>query len=144
LESSSITLWRSSRAKQPGEGSLKHRTSTPSSPVPSTFRSPARYPRRCCGSPSGKESARISANTATSFAARQELITNPAVVAAATRLYYDPTKGRLKRAGTVGAPGTVRRFAEVLMQLDVVWDLYQMSPEELIAMLPPEFDRFRR
>ena len=36
------------------------------------------------------------------------------------------------------------RFAEVLMQLDVVWDLYQMSPEELIAMLPPEFDRFRR
>ncbi|HEX9723993.1 MAG TPA: hypothetical protein VGC53_06890 [Vicinamibacteria bacterium] len=78
------------------------------------------------------------------LAARQELITNPAVVAAATRLYYDPTKGRLKRAGTVGAPGTVRRFAEVLMQLDVVWDLYQMSPEELIAMLPPEFDRFRR
>jgi len=78
------------------------------------------------------------------LAARQELITNPAVVAAATRLYYDPAKGRLKRAGTRGAPGTVRRFAEVLMQLDVVWDLYHMSPEELIAMLPPEFDRFRR
>lgn len=78
------------------------------------------------------------------LAKRQELITNPAVVTAATRLYYDPAKGRLKRAGTRGAPGTVRRFAEVLMQLDVVWDLYQMSPEELIAMLPPEFDRFRR
>jgi len=78
------------------------------------------------------------------LAKRQELITNPAVVEAATRLYYDAAKGRLKRAGTRGAPGTVRRFAEVLMQLDVVWDLYQMSPEELIAMLPPEFDRFRR
>jgi len=78
------------------------------------------------------------------LAERQELITNPAVVAAATQLYYDAAKGRLKRVGTRSAPGTVRRFAEVLMQLDVVWDLYQMSPEELIAMLPPEFDRFRR
>jgi hypothetical protein len=77
------------------------------------------------------------------LAKRQELITNPAVVSAATRLYYDPSKGRLKRSGARGAPGTVRRFAEILTQLDVVWDLYSMSAEELIAMLPPEFDRFR-
>ena len=30
------------------------------------------------------------------------------------------------------------------MQLDVAWDLYSMSAEELIEILPPEFDRFRR
>jgi hypothetical protein len=78
------------------------------------------------------------------LAQRQELVTNPAVVAAATTLYYDPKKGGLKRSGSKGAPGTIRRFAEVLMQLDVTWDLYSMTAEELIGMLPPEFDRFRR
>lgn len=78
------------------------------------------------------------------LAKRQELITNPAVVAAATKLYYDLKKGRLKRSGARGAPGTIRRFAEVLMQLDVAWDLYSMSAAELIEMLPAEFDRFRR
>jgi hypothetical protein len=78
------------------------------------------------------------------LANRQELITNPAIVAAATRLYYDPSKGRLKRSGSKGTPGTIRRFAEVLVQLDVVWDLYSMSVDELIEMLPAEFDRFRQ
>jgi hypothetical protein len=78
------------------------------------------------------------------LAERQELVTNPAVVGAATRLYYDPVKRRLKRAGSGRGLGSARRFAEVLMQLDVAWDLYSMSAEELVAMLPSEFDRFRR
>lgn len=78
------------------------------------------------------------------LASRQELVTNAAVVEAATRLYYDADKGRLKRAGRARAPGSVRRFAELLTQLDVTWDLYSMSADELVAMLPPEFDRFRR
>jgi hypothetical protein len=72
------------------------------------------------------------------LAGRQGLVTNPAVVEAATRLYYDRSKRRLKRGAQA------RRFAEVLMQLDVAWDLHSMSAEELIEMLPPEFARFRR
>jgi hypothetical protein len=78
------------------------------------------------------------------LAGRQELVTNSAVIAAVTRIYYDDAKGKLKRVGTSRTPGSVRRFVEVLMQLDVTWDLYSMSADELIVMLPPEFDRFRR
>lgn len=72
-----------------------------------------------------------------------QLVTNPAVLAAATRLYYDPQTGRPKRGTGRDAPGGARRMAEVLAQFDCTWDLYSMSEDDLLRLLPAEFDPFR-
>ena len=77
------------------------------------------------------------------IASRQELVTNNAVVGAATDLYVNPASRRQKRGGGGKGPGSPRRFADVLNQLDLTFDLYAMTRNELLALLPREFDRFR-
>jgi hypothetical protein len=77
------------------------------------------------------------------LASRQEIVTNRGIMACATRLYIDPASNRPKRgAGSKGA-GSPRRLADVLNQFDVTWDLYSLSAEGLLGLLPGEFDRFR-
>ena len=74
----------------------------------------------------------------------KDLITNPIVVGVATRLYFDSKRVAAKtNATTHKAKGSVSRYAAVLMQLDVTWDLHHMSETQLIEMLPSEFDEFR-
>jgi len=77
------------------------------------------------------------------IASRQELVTNRAVVGTVTALYVDSAGGLKRGAGGKGA-GSPRRLADVLAQLDLTYDLYSMEPSELLAMLPQEFDRFKR
>jgi hypothetical protein len=77
------------------------------------------------------------------LASRQQLITNRAVVAAATGLYFDSSKGSPRRGFGGKGPGSPRRLADVLNQLDLTWDLYAMSDDEVLAKLPSEFDRFK-
>jgi hypothetical protein len=80
----------------------------------------------------------------TLIASRPSLVTCKAVVGAATRLYYDSAKGR-NRSGLSGkGPGSPRRFADILSQLDLTWDLHSLSTEDLLDLLPSEFDEFRR
>jgi hypothetical protein len=80
----------------------------------------------------------------TLIASRPSLVTCKAVVGAATRLYYDSASGR-NRSGLSGRdPGSPRRFADILSQLDLTWDLHSLTTEELLELLPPEFDAFRR
>ncbi len=80
----------------------------------------------------------------TMIASRPSLVTCRAVVGAATRLYYDSAKGR-NRQGLGGKdPGSPRRFADVLSQLDLTWDLHSLTTEELLDLLPSEFDEFRQ
>jgi hypothetical protein len=79
------------------------------------------------------------------LASRQELVTNPAVMAAATILYIDkntrrPKPGVQTKSETKG--GGPRRLAVVLNQFDVTWDLYAMQANELLNVLPAEFRRF--
>lgn len=77
------------------------------------------------------------------ISARQELVTNRAVVELATDLYIHPAT-RLPRRGAAGkGPGSSRRLADVLQQFDVTWNLYTMDASELMGMMPEEFDRFR-
>ncbi|NVP54727.1 hypothetical protein [Mycoplana rhizolycopersici] len=58
-------------------------------------------------------------------------------------LYLEPGKMKLRRgAGGKGA-GSSRRLAQVRKQLDVTWDLFALSPDQLLEKLPKEFDRFR-
>jgi hypothetical protein len=79
------------------------------------------------------------------LAAYQELVTNKAVVESATRLYYDSSReNRHFKVGAAGkGAGSARRYVDVLMQFDLTWDLYSMTTDEILAMLPDEFDRFR-
>jgi hypothetical protein len=82
------------------------------------------------------------------LASRQLFISNSAIIRAASLLYFDERRGRPKRGAQdpKRAPGTVRRFVDVLQQLDVNYDLYnrRMSAEALVGLLPAEFDEWRR
>lgn len=76
------------------------------------------------------------------LASRQELVSNPTVMGVATTLYVD-VQGALKRgAGGKGA-GSPRRLVDIVNQYDLTYDLYAMSSEDLHALLPSEFDRFK-
>jgi hypothetical protein len=72
------------------------------------------------------------------LAARKELLTSPAVVGAATRLYYDPATGKPKRRGHSTQPGNFARFIAVVSQLDVTFDLYSLTADALLWRLPRE------
>jgi hypothetical protein len=73
---------------------------------------------------------------------RQELVTNHAFLAAATTLYVDPQSQQPNGGGRISR-GTARRLADFCNQIDVTWDLYALEPDELLAKLPKEFQRFQ-
>jgi len=77
------------------------------------------------------------------LASRQELVTNPAVMEAATALYVDLEGKKVKRGSGGRGPGSPRRLATVLKQFDVTWDLYAMDSARLLTVLPKEFEKFR-
>lgn len=76
------------------------------------------------------------------LAASKELVTNPGVVEMASKLYYDSEKQSFKRGAGSSTKGAARRLATLLNQLDLNYYLYGMTADELIALLPKEFDRF--
>ena len=78
------------------------------------------------------------------LASRKELVTNRAVAEVATLLYYDPSTGSFKRGAGSSVKGAPRRLAALLNQLDLTYYLYGMTAEELLALLPKEFERFRK
>lgn len=81
-------------------------------------------------------------DVAEQLASRIEFVSNRALVEVASRLYVDPATGKLKRgAGGKGA-GSPRRLAAVVDQFDLTWDLYGMSAEGMLSLLPKEFARF--
>ncbi len=79
------------------------------------------------------------------LASRQEIITNLGILGAAALLYLDTKKDRHKRgvASTTRKPGTLRRFVDLVQQLDLTYDLYSMEGREIVDMLPREFDNWR-
>ena len=77
------------------------------------------------------------------LASRKELVTNRGVIELATRLYYDAENKSFKRGAGSSVKGAARRLAALLNQLDLTFYLYGMTADELLALLPKEFDRFR-
>jgi len=79
------------------------------------------------------------------LSSRQGLVTNRGVIEAANLLYFDSLTGNPKRGGsaTIQKPGTLFRFIDVVQQFDLTHDLYSMSGEEVLDLLPPEFDEWR-
>lgn len=80
------------------------------------------------------------------LASRQTLITNMGILEAADRLYFRESEGRPEKGALIkkAAPGTLQRFIDVIQQLDLTYDLYSMSGEQILALLPPEFDEWKR
>lgn len=75
--------------------------------------------------------------------ARVDLVRSPGLMGAVTKLYFDPDKKAIKRgAGGKGA-GSARRLGPVLMQLDRTWDIYSLESDDVLRLLPAEFDGFR-
>ena len=71
------------------------------------------------------------------------------IVDLAHRLYGDRQTRRLK-PGVLGGgrdnqrpPGGIVRLLDVLNQLYMTYDVYGMKAEQLLALLPPEFDRWQ-
>lgn len=75
---------------------------------------------------------------------RRDLITNRGLIEAIDLLYWDPRRNAPKRgATTTSRPGNLRRLITVVQQLDFNYDLYGMRAEEILQLLPPEFDAWR-
>lgn len=77
------------------------------------------------------------------FASRQDMITCPAVMEVATKLYVNPQTQQYKPGRGRKTNGGARRLARVLMQFDMTCDLLRIPTEKLLDMLPPEFDEFK-
>lgn len=78
------------------------------------------------------------------LASRQHIVSNPAMLRALTELYFDAQTGKLRRGSGGKGAGSPRRLAyDILPQFDLTWDFFVMDPEEILALLPSEFDRFR-
>lgn len=67
-----------------------------------------------------------------------------APVELATLLYFDKTRGK-RRFGHAAydKPGNIRRYRDLLNQLDVTYDLHTISAERLADLLPTEFDSWK-
>lgn len=75
---------------------------------------------------------------------RRDMITNRGLIEAIDLLYWDTKRNRPKRgATTTNRPGNLRRLISVILQLDFNYDLYGMRAEEILQLLPPEFDPWR-
>ena len=76
--------------------------------------------------------------------ARQEILSSEGAMKLASSLYFDPHAGTFKRgAAARKSAGCVTRYIAWLQQLQLTFDLYSISADDLAAMLPREFERFR-
>ena len=78
------------------------------------------------------------------LAATQDVAQSKAAIGAATALYYDPQKKSMKPGAGGDSAGSPRRFRTVLDQLDRTFDLQSLTEDRLTALLPSEFERFKR
>jgi len=78
-------------------------------------------------------------------AANQFLTSHANVIQVIYRLYFDQSKGKPRpRATSRGVAGSVRSFIRVFQQLELTYDVYSMSPEQIVDLLPSEFDLWKR
>ncbi|VXC60172.1 conserved hypothetical protein [Burkholderia sp. 8Y] len=73
-------------------------------------------------------------------AATQTLITNPSMIDAVHHLFWD--KERLARKRGAGG-GSARRLTKVLRQFELTYDFVAMTGDQIVRLLPSEFDRFK-
>ena len=74
------------------------------------------------------------------IAANQKLITNRSFIEAIYHLYWDKEKNERKRGSGGNSP---RRLSQVLKQFERTYDFYSMPSENIVRLLPSEFDKFK-
>jgi hypothetical protein len=75
---------------------------------------------------------------------KPELLTSVGVIQLASALYFDPSKRTFKKgAASRTSAGSISRYVNWLEQLQVTFDVFSMSKDELAALLPAEFQKFR-
>lgn len=75
------------------------------------------------------------------IAATQTLITNPSMIDAVFHLYWDKDNGERKKGAGGKSP---RRLTRVLRQFERTYDFVAMSGEQIVSLLPSEFNRFKK
>jgi hypothetical protein len=58
------------------------------------------------------------------------------------QLYYDDQKGGLRRGAAGSGAGSARHLARVRKQLDITWDMTDLGPDRIMALLPRAFEKF--
>jgi hypothetical protein len=76
------------------------------------------------------------------LAARQTILGSSSLIASAYQMYFDESKGRPRRGAGGSGGGSPRRLALVAQQLELTYDLSACSAEEILSLLPAEFDRW--
>lgn len=79
------------------------------------------------------------------LASRQEIAANPGLIEAVTSLYWDNEKQKIKRgARNKSGRGVLRRFAtNIVPQFQMTYDLNSMSGDEILSLLPSEFNDWK-
>ena len=62
----------------------------------------------------------------------------------ASAIYFDPSTGKNKPGHASKGAGSARRLVAFLNQIRLTVDIKSMSVQELIQLLPPEFDKFTK
>ncbi|MDH2382842.1 hypothetical protein [Bradyrhizobium sp. CER78] len=75
---------------------------------------------------------------------RQQVLASKPIIAAANKLYLDPSTGRPRKGVAGRGRGSAHRFGMVLRQLALTYDPEIMSDEGLITILPDEFGGWKR
>jgi hypothetical protein len=78
------------------------------------------------------------------LASRQDIVTCPGIVEAITHLYFDRKRGKLRTGSSSKGAGSPRRLPTVLGQFDLTWDFFSMSGDEVLDLLPREFQQVPR
>jgi hypothetical protein len=74
------------------------------------------------------------------LAPRQNFITNPGIMGAVDVLYFDKQVNKPKvGAHSKTRGGSLFRFITLIQQLELTYDLYSMTAEEILYLLPEEF-----
>ncbi len=78
---------------------------------------------------------------------RQNLISNENLVDVILALYWqsgsDGNKGPKRGAASKKSPGNIYRFITLMNQLELTYDVFDMSSDEILKLLPVEFNRWK-
>ncbi len=78
------------------------------------------------------------------FASRQFIISHRNIVEAISWLYLNPVNNEPRRgAQSRNRPGNIRRFVRLIQQFELTYDVYTMSPDQILDLLPAEFNEWR-
>lgn len=79
------------------------------------------------------------------FASRQDIISSKNLIKVAHRLYWDESSGQPKRgAQSKKKSGYHIRLLKVIDQLELTYDIYSMASDEILSLLPEEFNGWKK